>query len=248
HGSVRRHRRQQSAQRRSPRLVPQAGGRHQLDRRHGRLHRPERAAALPRTVRCQHDRRHHSDRLLHRQPGRPGLHAVTGSPTCDNLNGPHCGPFFFACSITAALPPACWYPRPQIQIGRPAPMRWILTVVAIVAFGGCANIQPMALKTGQDRLDTAMHSVVLLTLEVQRHDGSRYQPIPSLVLVSQRETGPREQARLYRFTKKHDAAEREGHAVYYISIALPEGPYRIDGISGIAAAFPFVGKFYVPVL
>ena len=127
-------------------------------------------------------------------------------------------------------------------------MRWILTVVAIVAFGGCANIQPMALKTGQDRLDTAMHSVVLLTLEVQRHDGSRYQPIPSLVLVSQRETGPREQARLYRFTKKHDAAEREGHAVYYISIALPEGPYRIDGISGIAAAFPFVGKFYVPVL
>ena len=127
-------------------------------------------------------------------------------------------------------------------------MRWILTVVAIVAFGGCANIQPMALKTGQDRLDTAMHSVVLLTLEVQRNDGSRYQPIPSLVLVSQRETGPREQAQLYRFTKKYDAAEVEGHAVYYISIALPEGPYRIDGISGIAAAFPFVGKFYVPVL
>jgi hypothetical protein len=58
-------------------------------------------------------------------------------------------------------------------------MRWILAVVAIIAFSGCANIQPMALKKGQDRLDSKTGSVVLLTLEVWRHDGSRYQPNPA---------------------------------------------------------------------
>jgi hypothetical protein len=40
----------------------------------------------------------------------------------------------------------------------------------------------------------------------------------------------------------------EGHAVYYISMALSEGRHRIDGVSGVANAFPFVGRFYIPVL
>jgi hypothetical protein len=127
-------------------------------------------------------------------------------------------------------------------------LRWMLAFAAIATVSGCANIQPMALKTGQDRIDTDTNSVVLLTLEVLRLDGSRYQPSPTLLLVSEPGTRPRDQARLFQLASRHDASEASGHAVYYASMALPAGTYRIDGISGIANAFPFVGRFFIPLL
>ncbi|SFN25260.1 hypothetical protein [Dokdonella immobilis] len=126
--------------------------------------------------------------------------------------------------------------------------RGILAVLVVVLFSGCANYQTMALKKGQRTISTTAESVVLLTVEVSRPDGSRYQPNPAIVLVSAMHTGDREQATLFRFSRKDDRVEMDGHAVYLSSMALAPGHYRIDGISGIANAFPFIGQFFIPVL
>lgn len=125
---------------------------------------------------------------------------------------------------------------------------WILAVLVTVLFSGCANYQTMALKKGQGAISTTTASVVLLTVEVSRPDGSRYQPNPAIILVSAIQADDRDQATLFRFSRRDDLVQVDGHAVYLSSMALAPGHYRIDGISGVANAFPFIGQFFIPVL
>lgn len=125
---------------------------------------------------------------------------------------------------------------------------WIPAVLVTVLFSGCANYQTMALKKGQGMISTTTASVVLLTVEVSRPDGSRYQPNPAIILVSAMQVDDRDQATLFRFSRKDDLVQVNGHAVYLSSMALAPGHYRIDGISGVANAFPFIGQFFIPVL
>ena len=40
----------------------------------------------------------------------------------------------------------------------------------------------------------------------------------------------------------------DGHTVYLMSMALEPGDYRLQGVSGMANAFPFLGGFFVPLL
>ena len=121
-------------------------------------------------------------------------------------------------------------------------------MLAIALCSGCANYQTMALKKGQGAISTTTKSVVLLTIEVSRPDGSRYQPNPAIVLVTEKQADDRDQATLFRFSRNDDQVQLDGHAVYLTSMALSPGHYRIDGISGIANAFPFIGQFFIPVL
>jgi hypothetical protein len=126
--------------------------------------------------------------------------------------------------------------------------RWAAAIVLSVTLAGCVNVQTMALKKGQGALDTATKSVVLMAVEVSRADESRYQPLPSILWVTDLNWGAREQSLRFQMSKKNDTTEVDGRTMYLTSITLSPGRYHFEGISGIAAAFPFVGQFFIPIV
>ena len=126
--------------------------------------------------------------------------------------------------------------------------RWFLAIGAIAMFSGCVNVQTMALKRGQDALTTATKSVVLMSVEVTRADDSRYQPVPSILWVTDLNWGAGNQSLRFQLNRKEDTIEFDGRTMYLTSIALSPGYYHFEGISGIAAAFPFIGQFFIPMV
>lgn len=127
-------------------------------------------------------------------------------------------------------------------------MRRILVLVAIAMCSGCVNIQTMALQKGQGALSTSTKSIALMTVEVSRADDSRYQPFPAIVWVTDLTWGAKEPSLRFQLNKKTAAVESNGRQLYLASLALSPGRYHLEGISGIAAAFPFVGNFFIPVV
>ena len=126
--------------------------------------------------------------------------------------------------------------------------RWILSIGVVALLSGCVNIQTMALKKGQAQLSTATQSVVLMTVEVSRTDESRYQPVPTIVWVTDLNAQPKSRPMRFQLNRKDDAIQMGEHLVYLTSLALTPGRYQLEAISGIAAAFPFVGNFSIPIL
>jgi hypothetical protein len=126
--------------------------------------------------------------------------------------------------------------------------RWLLAIGVVAMFSGCVNVQTMALKKGQGALSTATRSVVLMTVEVSRADDSRYQPLPSILWVTDLNWGAKDQTLRFQLNRKNDSIEVDGRTIYLASVALSPGSYHFEGISGIAAAFPFVGQFFIPVV
>jgi hypothetical protein len=126
--------------------------------------------------------------------------------------------------------------------------RWLLAIAAIAMLSGCVNVQTMALKKGQGVVNTATKSVVLMAVEVSRADDSRYQPLPSIIWVTDLNWGAKDQTLKFQLNRKNDTIEVDGRTIYLASIALSPGSYHFEGISGIAAAFPFVGQFFIPIV
>jgi hypothetical protein len=126
--------------------------------------------------------------------------------------------------------------------------RWAAAILAFATLSGCVNVQTMALKKGQGDLSTATKSVVLMAVEVSRSDESRYQPLPSILWVTDLNWEAREQTLRFQMTRKSDTTDVDGRTVYLTSIALSPGRYHFEGISGVAAAFPFVGQFFIPIV
>lgn len=126
--------------------------------------------------------------------------------------------------------------------------RWFLAVGVVAMFSGCVNIQTMALQKGQGAISTTTKSVVLMAIEVSRADESRYQPVPAIVWITDLNWGARESSQRFQLNRKTGTTEIEGRTEYLASLALSPGRYHFEGISGIAAAFPFIGQFFVPVV
>ncbi|MEO7935153.1 MAG: hypothetical protein ABIR27_02745 [Dokdonella sp.] len=124
----------------------------------------------------------------------------------------------------------------------------IPALLAIASLSGCVNIQTMALQKGQGAVNTATKSVVLMTIDVSRADESRYQPVPTIVWVTDLNWGAKESSLRFQLNRKTGTTETNGQLEYLASLALSPGRYHFEGISGIAAAFPFVGNFFIPVV
>ncbi|MFZ2235035.1 MAG: hypothetical protein WAV67_01530 [Dokdonella sp.] len=125
---------------------------------------------------------------------------------------------------------------------------WVFLVGFVALSSGCATMQTMALKNGQTALNSASQSIVLMSVEVSRPDESRYEPVPTVLLVTDLNPGAKNQLIRFQLNKKNDVAQVDGRSAYLTSLALPPGRYRFAGIAGMAAAFPFIGNFFVPVV
>jgi len=122
-------------------------------------------------------------------------------------------------------------------------MVWVLSIVSIASFCGCAGMNPMALESEPGTLELTSKSVGLFTLMTSNQYKPNYEPdVKSIEVISQ---GTGEAAR-YRVTKPH-SQEKEHCFEYLISVDLPPGTYTVGDVAGLSPEFLTIGSFRFPV-
>lgn len=117
------------------------------------------------------------------------------------------------------------------------------------AIAGCAMVSPMAFDRRATSIDTAARSVVLLTLEISRSDGSPYQPIPDIVRIWNVTVRSAADQHDFKIDRNADAISPDnGRRVYLVRMSLPPGTYKLMVVDGIARASQLSALFEVPLL
>ncbi len=117
----------------------------------------------------------------------------------------------------------------------------LLGLVAVFLMG-CAA--PMALDKNTTELDLKEKSVVLLTVDIDRQEASRYHPRGSLITVY---AEGEDRKRLVFDIKGEKPVQVGDRKLAVVSLPLAAGKYRIHSIMGLAKAFPFTGTFFIPL-
>jgi hypothetical protein len=127
-------------------------------------------------------------------------------------------------------------------------MRFTALIVAGLVVTGCATVNPMAFDKQTKAIDTKDKSIVLMTVDVSRSDGSRYVPEPFVVKLEKPGAQNKEDRQNFKFSKDTDSLQENGHELYLVRFALVAGEYRLMEVTGMARAFPVNGFFTVPLL
>jgi len=126
-------------------------------------------------------------------------------------------------------------------------IRLIAVAVMGVAVTGCANVNNMAFDHASTTLDTKVKSIVLLTVDVSRSDGSRWVPEPKIAKFEKLGATNNEGLQNFRLDKRIDATQVDDKSIYLVRVALAPGQYKFQEIFGMASAFPVHGFFDIPV-
>jgi hypothetical protein len=95
-------------------------------------------------------------------------------------------------------PPDSWLPEGvsffgygiSPRSGATAPMNKLVVVsLACCVLAGCATVNEMATDKGDRAIDTTAKSILLMTVDVSRSDGSRYIPNPFIVKIESPKQG-----------------------------------------------------------
>ncbi|MGB9109836.1 MAG: hypothetical protein WCC39_14235 [Telluria sp.] len=127
-------------------------------------------------------------------------------------------------------------------------MRSIAAVIAGAVVTGCATVNPMAFDKQTKAIDTKDKSIVLMTVDVSRSDGSRYVPEPFVVKLEKPGAQTKEDRQNFKFSKDTDAMQENGHDLYLVRLALVAGDYKVVNVTGKASAVPINSLFEVPLL
>ncbi len=126
--------------------------------------------------------------------------------------------------------------------------RWLASVIVMTTLSGCATVNRMAFDNEATNVDTSTKSVVLMTLDVGRDDGSRFVPEPRAVKLERPNAQTKEERQNFKLDEGDDSIEENGHHVFLLRMALAPGPYTLVEVYGRASAFPTNGIFVAPVL
>lgn len=121
------------------------------------------------------------------------------------------------------------------------------TLIVCSFVTGCATVNTMALDKQNKAIDTREKSIVLMTIDVSRSDGSRFVPEPFVVKLETPGAKSKEERQNFKFSKGVDAVRENDRDLYLVSMALPAGEYKLAEIVGMARAFPINGFFAVPL-
>jgi hypothetical protein len=127
-------------------------------------------------------------------------------------------------------------------------MRSLAVIVAGVVVTGCATVNPMAFDKQTKAIDTKDKSIVLMTVDVSRSDGSRYVPEPFVVKLEKAGAQNKDDRQNFKFGKDTDSMQENGHDLYLVRMALVAGDYKVMDVTGKASAFPINSLFTVPLL
>ena len=124
-----------------------------------------------------------------------------------------------------------------------------LAILALlVGLTGCASFSPMALNSSSKTVDVSSKSVLLMTLDVFRTDGSRHHPNPKFINFEKPNGTDKAEIKTFKLDDSDSLESKAGRDVYLLSVDLEPGQYKLTGITGDANAFPFHGFFFVPLL
>ena len=121
-----------------------------------------------------------------------------------------------------------------------------MAAIACCVVTGCATVNPMAFDKKSTAIDTKEKSVVLMTIDVSRPDGSRFVPEPFVVKTGKLNQG-KEDPHNFKFNKDADSLQENGRTVYLVRLALTGGEYKLYDVTGTASAFPINSFFVVPL-
>jgi hypothetical protein len=124
----------------------------------------------------------------------------------------------------------------------------IATIIACCVVTGCATVNPMAFDKQSKAIDTKDKSIVLMTIDVSRSDGSRFVPEPFVVRLEKPGAQSKEDRQNFRFAKGTDSLPDNGHELYLVRMALVAGEYKLIDVTGMASAFPINSMFNVPLI
>jgi hypothetical protein len=123
-----------------------------------------------------------------------------------------------------------------------------LLFLLALTMAGCANRLPMGIDSSTSSLDLNEKSLLLLTVDLSRKEPSRFQPVPqTLWLGTVDAAGTVTNARMLGLDGDGWISVSDDKTLYAYRVLVPEGTTAITGISGLAKAFPVIGRFYVPL-
>lgn len=125
-------------------------------------------------------------------------------------------------------------------------IRSITAAIVCCVVTGCATVNPMAFDKKSTAIDTKEKSIVLMTIDVSRADGSRFVPEPFVVKTAKQDPQGKEDPHNFKFSKD-DSLQENGHTVYLARLALVGGEYKLYDVTGSASAFPINSLFVVPL-
>lgn len=126
-------------------------------------------------------------------------------------------------------------------------IRSIIAAIVCCVVTGCATVNPMAFDKKSTAIDTKEKSVVLMTIDVSRADGSRFVPEPFVVKMGKLDAQGKPEPLNFKFNKDTDSLQEKGRTVYLVRLALIEGEYKLYDVTGSASAFPINSFFVVPL-
>lgn len=124
----------------------------------------------------------------------------------------------------------------------------MFAIVGIMMMSGCASVNPMAFNKDTQKIDTTEKSILLMTVDVSRSDGSRYEPYPFVVKTEKPEAESKEDRFNFTLNKDIDMVKEGERNIFLARMALKPGEYKLREVMGSASAFPFIGTFMVPLL
>jgi hypothetical protein len=125
-------------------------------------------------------------------------------------------------------------------------LRFLTAIIAIAFTSGCATVNSMAFDKNAQSVELGKKSVMLMTFDVSRSDGSRHTPTPIVVNVERPNAATQAERQNFKIGAA-DAITIDGHTIYFARMALEPGEWVVRGVTGQANAFPFVAMWFVPV-
>ncbi len=127
-------------------------------------------------------------------------------------------------------------------------IKYALLFLTILFLVGCTTVQKSAFDGQTKKLDFSQNSYFVLGVEIDHAFNPRFNPNRQITLYIEK-VGPKNQADYIQLLLKPKEFEREpnGAVSGYFRGALPPGNYVLKSVSGEAAIFPALGKYYLPM-
>lgn len=123
----------------------------------------------------------------------------------------------------------------------------LLAASAQLLLSGCA-IQPMAVNSKTESLKLDDKSVLLLTVDISRKEESRFQLEPRFMRAGLLDAkGSPTDEKMFRLDGDSRIEVSQQKSIYTFRIPVSEGMTGIQQVTGVAAAFPIVAQFILPV-
>ena len=128
----------------------------------------------------------------------------------------------------------------------------LCAAIATLNLAGCLTATRMPLHESTEKIDDAGGPLLLMTATIRNDYRPSFQPKLLLVHVEKTTAKPRDNSREGKINFAVDdlaglPTANSGPGDYLLRLRLPEGPYRICGMTSRIKAFPFIGTFFAPL-